>query len=152
MKRLLTLALLCPLAAACGGTSRLSADAYKAKLATIANQADQAQHNVEQALHAKTVAAIHTRLSAFASADERLGDQIAALKPPKDAEQANTALANAEHDMAATVRSILPRVAHSKNAQSALHLLQNDKQAAKSGHELDNALSRLTKLGYTKGS
>jgi len=152
VKRLLALALLCPLAAACGGSSRPSAGAYRAKLATIATEADKAQHNVEQALQARTVATIHARLSAFAAADERLGDQIDALKPPTDAEQANTALANAEHDMADTVRSLLPRIAQARTAKAALTLLQNDKQAAKTGQELDAALSQLKKLGYTKGS
>jgi hypothetical protein len=152
VKRLLALALLCPLVAACGGTSRLSAGAYKAKLATVATQADKAQHEVERALQAKTVAAIHTRLGAFATADDRLGDQIAALKPPADAEEANTALAKAEHEMAATVRSLLPRVAQANSAKAALALLQSDKRAAAAGQALDNALSRLKKLGYTNGS
>jgi CHASE2 domain-containing sensor protein len=152
VKRLLALALLCPLVAACGGTSRLSAEAYEAKLATIATQADKAQHDVERALQAKTAAAIHTHLSAFATADDQLGGQIAALKPPTNAEQANTALAKAEHDMAATVRSLLPRVAQANSAKAALALLQNNKQAAAAGHELDTALGQLKKLGYTKGS
>jgi hypothetical protein len=152
MKKLLALTLLCTAAAACGSSNRLSATSYRAKLATIAKQADHAQSNVERALHAKAVAEIHTRLNAFAAADGKLGDEIAALRPPKDAEQANTALAQAEHDMADTVRALLPRVAQAKNATAALALLQHDTQAAKAGQELDTALGRLKKLGYTKGS
>jgi hypothetical protein len=152
VKRLPVLVLLCLLAAACGGGARLSPAAYKAKLATIAAEADKAQHDVEQALQAKTVTAIHARLSAFAAADDRLGDEIDALKPPKNAEQANTALARAEHETADTVRSILPRVAQASSAKSALDLLQNNEQAAKAGQALDTALGQLKRLGYTKGS
>jgi hypothetical protein len=153
MKQLIALTLVCATAAACGSSSsRLSAAAYRQKLATIAKRADRAQHDVERAIHAKTASEIHTRLNAFATADDRLGNEIAALKAPKDAEGANSALAHAEHDMARSVHAILPRVAQAKNATSALALLQRDTQAAKAGHELDTALAHLEKLGYTKGS
>jgi cytochrome c556 len=152
VKRLLALLALAALAAGCGGTSRLSADAYKARLATISKQADKAQHDVEQGLQAKTVAELHSRLAAFAAADDKLGDDVAALEPPKDAEQANAALARAEHDNADAVRALLPRIANARTPTAALQLVQHDPGAAKVGGELDSALSRLRKLGYTTGS
>lgn len=152
MKRLAALALICPLATACGSTGRLSPTAYRGQLATIAKQADHAQTEAEQALRAKTVAQIHSRLNAFAASDNRLADEITALKPPADAEQANTALAKAEHDMAHTIRSLLPRLAQATSAKAAIGLIQNDRQATQAGDELDTALSRLKKLGYTRGT
>jgi hypothetical protein len=152
VKRLLTALALAALAAGCGSTGRLSAHAYEARLATIAKEADKAQHDVEQGLQAKTVEALHSRLAAFAAADQKLGNEVAALKPPKDAEQANAALARAEHDNAAAIRALLPRIGKAQTPKAAVQLLQHDPTAAKVGGELDSALSRLQKLGYTRGS
>jgi hypothetical protein len=152
VKRLLAAITLAGLVAGCGGASRLSGDAYRARLATIAKQADAAEHEVEQGLQAKKVADLHGRLAAFATTEQKLADEVAALKPPKNAEQANTALAQAEHDTAAAVRAVLPTVSHSKTPKQALQALQGNARAAKAGQELDSALSRLRKLGYTHGS
>jgi CheY-like chemotaxis protein len=96
------------------------AGAYKTRLATIAKEANKAQHDVEQGLQAKTVGELHSRLAAFAVGDQKLGDEVAALKPPKDAEQANAALAKAEHDNAAAVRALLPRVAKARTPKAAV--------------------------------
>lgn len=152
MKPIVALTLLGVVAAGCGSASRLSPSAYRARLAAVAKEADKAQHSVEQALQAKTPAEIRTRLTAFAAADDRIGDELGALKPPKDAEAANAALAQAEHNTASAVRSVLPRLARAKTAKAAIGLLQHDQQAAKAGQQLDAALSRLHKLGYTQGS
>ena len=109
--RLLTIGLLCVLAAGCGGGSgRLSAAQYRARLAAIGHEANQAQRKVGQGLQAATVAGLSARLRTFAAADDRLGTEIEALKPPKDAEAANAALAKAEHDTAQAVRSALPQI------------------------------------------
>jgi hypothetical protein len=151
-RRLAVLALTVLAAAGCGGTSRLSASAYRAHLATIAKQADKAQHDVEQGLQAKTVKGLRSRLATFGLADQKLGDEVAALKPPKDAEQANAGLAKAEHDNAAAIRALLPRLAKAQTPKVALQLVQHDATAAKVGGELDNALSRLKQLGYASGS
>jgi hypothetical protein len=152
VKRLLAIFVLAALVAGCGDASRLSADAYRARMATIAKEADAAQHQVELGLRANSIDALQARLAAFAKADQTLGDEVAALKPPKDAQQPNAALAQAEHDMAAAVRAILPTVARSKTPEQALQTLQSNAAAAKAGRELDSALSRLHKLGYTNGS
>jgi hypothetical protein len=152
VKRLLAVFVLAGLVAGCGATSRLSREAYEARLATIAKEADAAQHRVELGLRAKSVEELHARLAAFAQADQKLGDEVAALKPPTAAQQANVALAQAEHDMAAAVRASLPTVARAKTPKQALQTMQSNAGAAKAGQELDAALSRLHKLGYTHGS
>ena len=72
------------------------------------------------------------------------------LKPPKDAEAANAELARGEHDSAAAVRSVLPKLAKFTSAKAAIGFLRG--LNPKGGHELDHALSQLKKLGYTKGS
>src|SRR5439155_12571559 len=84
----MALAWVCALLAGCGGSSRLSRSAYRARLATLGKEADKAQGDVEKGLRAKSVAEIQARLKAFATAEDRLGDEVSRLKPPKDAEAA----------------------------------------------------------------
>ena len=141
------------LVAGCGssGGSRLSADEYTARLASIGKEAATNQAAVEQALRATSVDEIHTRLANFADADDRLGDEVAKLKPPKNAESANAQLARGEHDLASDVRDILPDVSKQKTAKAALARIQESLGSAAGARELDEALTQLKKLGYTKG-
>jgi hypothetical protein len=140
------------LLAGCGGSSRLSASAYRSRLATIGTEAAKAQGNVEKALTAKNVAEIQTRLEAFATAQNRLGDEVSRLKTPKDAEAANSALARGEHDTAVAVRAALPKLAAFTSPKKAIAFLNKRLGNAKGSHEVDHALDQLKKLGYTKGS
>jgi hypothetical protein len=155
-KRLLfagVLALSCAvLVAGCGssGGSRLSAHDYTARLASIGKEADKAQTAVEQALRATTVGEIHTRLGNFADADDRIGDEIAKLRPPKNGESANAELAKGEHDLASEVHALLPEISKQKAAKAALATIQKSLGDAAGAHEIDEALTRLKKLGYTK--
>lgn len=144
----------CALVAGCGsgGGGRLSASAYRSRLAQISHKADKAQSQVEQGLHAKTVGALRARLSAFAASSQQLGDEVAALKPPKNAEVANAELARGEHDTANATRAVLPKLASMTSVKAALAFLQRSQGNAKGGHELDDALTKLKQLGYTKGS
>jgi hypothetical protein len=146
------LVLACALLDGCGGgSSRLSASAYRTHLATLGKEeADKVQGNVEKALSAKSIGEIQTRLRASATADDRLGDEVSSLKPPKDAETANAELARGEHDTAAAVRSVLPKLAKFTSAKAAIAYL--NKVPPKGGREIDQALAQLKKLGYTKGS
>ena len=148
----IALLLLLALVAGCGGSSRLSPSAYRAKLATIGREANTAQGEVEKGLHAKSVADIRTRLSTFANATQKLGDEVAALKPPKNAEAANTLLARSEHDTASATRAVLPQLATLKSVKAALSFLNRSQGNAKGGRELDQALTELKKMGYAKGS
>lgn len=148
----IALLLLLALVAGCGGSSRLSPSAYRAKLATIGREANRAQAQVEQGLHAKSVAEIRTRLSTFANAAQKLGDEVAALKPPKNAKAANALLARGEHDTASATRAVLPQLAKLKSVKAALSFLNKSQGSAKGGRELDQALTELKKMGYAKGS
>jgi len=149
----MALALVCALLAGCGGSSRLSRSAYRARLATIAKEADKAQADVEKGLTAKSLAELEARLKAFATAEDRLGDEVSRLKPPKDAEAANAELARGEHDTAAAaVRSALPKLATFTSPKAAVAFLSKGLAQPKGGHEVDHALAQLKKLGYTKGS
>jgi len=98
------------------------------------------------------VAEIRARLSTFANAAQKLGDQVAALKPPKNAEAANALLARGEHDTATATRTVLPQLAKLKSVKAALSLLNKTQGNANGGRELDQALAELKTLGYTKGS
>jgi hypothetical protein len=145
-------AALLALAAGCGGSSRLSPSAYRAKLAKIGREANTAQSQVEQGLQAKSVAEIRTRLTTFANATQKLGDEVAALKPPKNAEAANALLARGEHDTASATRAVLPHLAKLRSVKAALSLLNKSQGNAKGGRELDQALTELKRMGYAKGS
>ncbi len=148
----IALLLLLALVAGCGGSSRLSSSAYRAKLAAIGRDANTAQGQVEKGLHAKSVAEIRTRLSTFANTAQKLGDEVAALKPPKNAQAANALLAQGEHDTASATRAVLPQLAKLKSVKAALSLLNKSQGNAKGGRELDQALTELKKMGYTNGS
>jgi hypothetical protein len=145
-------AVLLGLLAGCGGTSRLSASAYRARLATTAKEADHAQADVEKGLTAKSVPEIQARLRAYATAVDQIGHEVSGLKPPMDAEAANAALARAEHDTAAATRSASSRLAKFTSPKAAIGFLSNNPAGMRAGRELDQALSQLQKLGYTKAS
>jgi multidrug efflux pump subunit AcrA (membrane-fusion protein) len=146
------LLLVCALAAGCGGSSRLSASQYRDRLATIAQQADKAQANVEKALSAASVTEIQTRLTSFAAAEQGLGNEVAALKSPENAEAANAELARGEHDTAREVRSALRQLATMKSVKAAVSFLNTSLGGTNGGREVDQALAELKKAGYTKGS
>lgn len=148
----IALLLLLAFVAGCGGSSRLTPSAYRAKLASIGREANTAQAQVEKGLHAKSVAEIRTRLSTFANTAQKLGDEVAALKPPKNAEAANALLARGEHDTASATRAVLPQLAKLKSVKAALSFLNKSQGNAKGGRELDQALTELKKMGYAKGS
>ena len=134
-----------------GGSNRLSAKDYRSRLATIGQEANKAQADVEKGLHATSVADLGGILENFADADQRLGDEVSALKPPKDAEAANAELAQGEHDLADEARSAAVALANIKTPKAALALLNTRLQGAKGAQELDHGLTELKKKGYTKG-
>jgi hypothetical protein len=140
------------LAAGCGGSGRLSASDYRAKLAALGKEAAKAQGEVEKALNAKTVAEIRRRLNTFATSEDRLGDEVSKLKSPKNGEAANAELARGEHDLAAQARAVLPKLATSTSPKAAVSFLNSQLGQAKGAHEIDEGLALLKKLGYTKGS
>ena len=150
---LLATVLAASIVAGCGGGGgRLSKSAYRAKLTTLGHEANRAQTDVEKGLSAKTIGELHARLVAFADASQRLGDEVAALKAPKDADAANAELARGEHDTARATRAAAAAITKLKTPKRAIAYLQTSLGNAKGAHELDDALAKLKKLGYAKGS
>ena len=130
-------------------TSHLSASAYRAHLKTIAKESDKAQHAVEKGFQASSVPQLVTVLTAFGAAEKRIGDQVAALKPPANAAAANTELAKGQHDTASEIQALLPRIKKMPSAQAAVAYLSK-KSTTKGGQEVDQALAKLKQLGYIK--
>jgi hypothetical protein len=137
------------LVSACGGTSRLSASEYRTHLQTVAKESDAAQHAVENGFRATSVPQLVEVLTAFGAAQKRIGDEVAALKPPKDAQAANTELANGLHDTGSEVQALLPKIRKMPSAKAAVAYLSK-MPTTKGGSELDQALAKLKKLGYVK--
>jgi hypothetical protein len=132
-----------------GGGGRLSKSDYRAKLQAIGHEAQQAQADAQKGLSAKTVAELHATLLAFAATSQHLGDEVAALKPPKDAEAANAELVSGEHDSATAIRAAAAAIQNLKTPQAVIAYLQKSLSNAKGAHELDDALTKLKKMGYT---
>jgi len=137
------------LVSGCGGSSRLSAHDYRARLGTVAEESDAAQHAVEKGFQATSVPQLVKVLSVFGAAEKRIGDEVAALKPPKDAEAANTELANGQHDTASEVQALLPKIKTMPSTKAAIAYLSKT-PTTKGGREVDEALAMLKKLGYIK--
>lgn len=76
---------------------------------------------------------------------------MAKLKPPKDAESANSELARGAHDTASEIRAIVGRLASVKSLKAAQSLLGKVGNP-KGGRETDQALGELQRKGYTKAS
>lgn len=148
MKRVAVTAVLgCLVLAACG-SGRLSKADYTSQLGVIANSANLA-HNALSigAAHVRTVRQLQTQLRRFASAEDEVGDELSALKPPKNAVAANAELARAEHADAAHVRTLIAKLSKFSSARQALHFL-NHLGPTRTGQKLDEAFARLRKLGY----
>ena len=137
------------LVSACGGSSRLSASDYRGHLETIAKQSDAAQHAVEKGFQAKSVPHLVKVLGAFGAGEKRIGDEVAALKPPTNAEAANAELAKGDRDTASEVQAVLTKVKLMPSAKAAIAYLSKT-PTTKGGREVDKALAELKQLGYIK--
>ena len=144
------------LLAACGGSgdggSRLSADAYRAKLVQIKQEAATAQAHVALGLQAKSISELRQKLEAFATDTGNIGDEVAKLNPPQNAEEANTELADGLHETARATRAASAQIAKLHSAREAISYLEHSPANRKGAHQVDEALTRLKQLGYTTGS
>ena len=141
------------LLAACGGsgggaTTQLSPAAYRAAIAKVRTEAVKAQTDVGQGLQAKTPDELKQTVDAFAAATQRIGDEVAALKPPQNAIAPNTEFAQGLHDIAAGTRAASAKIAKLKTAQAGISYLRHSKGPAKGAREFGAALAELQKLGY----
>jgi hypothetical protein len=142
------------LLAACGGSgdSRLSQSAYRAKLAQIKQEAASAQASVARGLQAKTLAELRGRLDAFAETTQRIGDEVAKLKPPENADAANTELADGLRETARATREASKQITGLHTPREAISYLEHSPLNKKGAKQVDEALTRLKQLGYTTGS
>ena len=138
--------------AGCGGEKRLSASEYRARLKALGQEAAKAQGQVEKATQSKSMVEFRKRLLLFSQAEQRVGEEVAKLKPPKDAQKANDELARGEHDTAGEIRTALAHLTKVKTVKAALGYLNENRGLAQGGREVDEAVSSLRKLGYTTGS
>ena len=140
---------LCVLAG-CGGDGRLSKDAYRAALAKVGKATKTAERASQRdGRSAKTVPDFVAVMRRFADSESKLGDEVAGLKPPADAEAANNELAKGEHDEAMEIRALLPKIEKFTTIQQVLAYLNRFGQT-QGIKEQDEALSKLQQLGYTR--
>jgi hypothetical protein len=135
-----------------GGSSQLSASAYRAKLTQIKQEAATAQANVAKGLQAKTLTELRQRLDTFAADTKRIGDEVAKLNPPQDAEAANTELAAGLHETARATSAASKAIAGLHTSQEAISYLEHQPANAKGAHQVDQALAKLKKLGYASAT
>ena len=140
------------LLAACGGGSRLSQDAYRTKLAQVKQEAASAQTSVARGLQAKTLAQLRGRLDAFADSTQRIGDEVANLKPPQNAEAANTELADGLHETARATRDASKQITNLHTPREAISYLEQSTLNKQGARQVNEALTKLHQLGYTSGS
>ena len=146
------------LLAACGGsgggttTTQLSPAAYRAAIAKVKTEAAKAQTDVGKGLQAKTPDELKQRVDEFAAAIQRIGDEVARLRPPENAISANTELAEGLHDIAAGTRAASAKIAKLKTAQAGISYLRHSKGPAKGAREVGSALAELQRLGYATSS
>jgi hypothetical protein len=98
---------------------------------------------------AKSGAAIRDGLVTLGSEQELFAGEVAKLKPPKDAENANALLARGARDLTLQNNEIASELRVTKSPKAArkgLDTLSNSKGVA----EETRALSQLKKLGYLK--
>ena len=132
-----------------GASNRLTASQYRARLRTIATESNAAQHAVENGFQSTTVPHLVKVLTTFEASEKRIGDEVATLKPPTNAETANTELAKGQHDTAAELQAVIPKIKKMPSAKAAIAYLEKT-PSTKGGHEVDAALAQLKKLGYIK--
>jgi len=139
--------------AGCGGGSggRLSKSEYRAAISKIAKESDTVHRTIERKeLASSTVAEAVSVLRSFAAGENKIGDEVAKLKPPSDASAANAELAKGEHDEAKTVLALLPKLSRYSTVQQLFAYLRTVSQP-KGSLEQSEALTKLHELGYAKG-
>jgi hypothetical protein len=135
-----------------GGGSRLTAAQYKAKISAIGKEATSAQTGIQSGLSSNSTAKLATAMTAFAAAEEKMSKEVGDLNPPKNAEKANDQLSQGLHDISSAIEDIVPKVKAAASTSAAMALLNKSTDGVKAGHEVDQALSQLQKLGYATGS
>jgi hypothetical protein len=139
--------------AGCGGGGGASGSTYRTALARIAEQQSRAEGAIERAVpKARSVKQITAALTTFAAAEHLLSTQVSDLKPPKNAVQANDELAVGLQSTSRSAQTAAAKIGTFKTPGQAAAYLQSHQGNRQGAQKLDDALAKLKKLGYTKGS
>jgi hypothetical protein len=138
--------------AGCGGGGA-SGSSYRTALARIAEQQTRAEGAIERAVpKARSVKQITAALTTFAAAEHLLSTQVSDLKPPKNAVQPNDELAVGLQSTSRSAQTAAAKIGTFKTPGQAAAYLQSHQGNRQGAQKLDDALAKLKKLGYTKGS
>jgi hypothetical protein len=130
----------------------MSASEYRTRMTQIRQQASTAQSDVALGLQAKSLAELRDRLDAFAVATQHIGDEVAKLNPPQNAETANNQLANGMHETARATRVLSKDIAGLHTAAEAIAYIEHSPNNAKGAREVNAALVKLKQLGYVSST
>jgi hypothetical protein len=130
----------------------MSAQAYRHLLQSVSHQEDAAHRAVDHLLHATKVTVMRKGFLDFAADQQRVSEELSSVTPPRDATEANAALARALADNAGAVRQVAAQLAHAHTPKQAMTIVSSARGAQRAGQEIDAAVGRLRKLGYTAGS
>jgi hypothetical protein len=108
---------------ACGGSDRLSAKDYRAKLTDLSKREDLVHADLEKLRKAKSGAEIRKGLVAAAAVQELLGGEAEKLKPPKNAEKPNALFARGARDVVLTINELVSGLPVTKSPRVALKRL-----------------------------
>ena len=134
--------------AASAADAALTPKQYKARLQAIAAESNKSQAVIGKGLQSKNMAALLTALGQFAQLEDHLGMEVGALKPPPNAVAPNKQLAKGLHDIASAVRGVVVKLKGVTSITKATAILNKDTNGTKAGAEVDDALTKLGKLGY----
>lgn len=140
--------------AGCGGgsgtTTTLSKSDYVARLSAENQKVAQGTQALRIALDSpsRTPAQVASALESFADVLQGVGDDIAAVEPPANAQRANQLLAKGFHDEATDTRQLADKASAAKNGSEAVALL-NHAGTSSGGKEVDRAVKQLHALGYS---
>jgi hypothetical protein len=117
----------------------------------VSNAADTARGAI---VPNSSVQQIRSALHAFAVVQQRTGDKVARLRPPKKAEPANALLARGLRDLAAEIRPVVQRLVSVQSTKQALGIVRGSalQDPNTSGvKEISQAVTSLRKLGFPTG-
>lgn len=134
------------------GSGRLSAGDYRSRISNINQDLTNAAAAIQSAVAPRyTVVHIRAALRRLADNQQRIGDELASVKPPKRAEAANALMARGAHDFAAEIRGAEKKLRSVSDHRKALVLLQKALHNPKGVQELSRAFRELHRLGYFSG-
>jgi type II secretory pathway pseudopilin PulG len=146
MRRLVLLLLVVPLAA-CGGSGRLSKQAYEQQLQAVGRQAQRASDSVNNA--GSTRAAVAKHLLGAHEAMQSATDTLQGMKPPADADADTKTIVVALQYLSDEIAKL--QKAYAKNDQAAATNVSTEIQRSKQIAAGVKAAADLKKKGYAVG-